>query len=95
VAPSGSSPVRNPRQPRELAASDAGVEAGSAEGIRLAVAAAAWAEIAVVGSRSVRTGAVGVVAAAVAEGEFLEAGRALSAGRAAVVEAAVARRVLG
>lgn len=50
------------------------------------------AEAGVVGSRTASAGAAMVAAAA---GEFPEAGRVLTAGRAAVAEAAVARRVLG
>ena len=72
-------------------ASCAEVEVGSAGDIRLA-AAAVLAVVEVVGSRTASVGA-GVVAAAA--GEFPEAGRVLTAGRAAVAEAAVARRVLG
>ena len=51
------------------------------------------AEAGVVGSRTASAGAAMVAAAAA--GEFPEAGRVLTAGRAAVAEAAVARRVLG
>jgi hypothetical protein len=72
-------------------------EADSAEGIRLAAAAAAavvQAVYGVVGSRSARAGAARVAAAA--ERESLGAGRVSTAGRVAVVaEAAVVRKVLG
>lgn len=54
------------------------------------------AEAEVVGSRSVRAGAaMKVAAAAAAEGESLEADTVLTAGKVAVAEAVVARRVLG
>lgn len=90
AAPWGNSPVRNLRPQQELGASCAGAGVGSAGDIRLA-AAAVLAEAGVVGSRTASAGAA-IVAAA---GEFPEAGRVLTAGRAAVAEAAVARRVLG
>lgn len=91
AAPWGNSPVRNLRPQQELGASCAGAGVGSAGDIRLA-AAAVLAEAGVVGSRTASAGAAMVAAAA---GEFPEAGRVLTAGRAAVAEAAVARRVLG
>ena len=92
AAPWGNSPVRNLRPQQELGASCAGAGVGSAGDIRLA-AAAVLAEAGVVGSRTASAGAAMVAAAAA--GEFPEAGRVLTAGRAAVAEAAVARRVLG
>ena len=91
AAPWGNSPVRNLRPQQELGASCAGAGVGSAGDIRLA-AAAVLAEAGVVGSR---TASAGVAMVAAAAGEFPEAGRVLTAGRAAVAEAAVARRVLG
>jgi hypothetical protein len=97
AAPSGSFPVRNLHLRREPVASCVEAEADSAEGIRLAAAAAAavvQAVYGVVGSRSARAGAARVAAAA--ERESLGAGRVSTAGRVAVVaEAAVVRKVLG
>jgi hypothetical protein len=93
VAPSGNSLVRILHLKQEPVASCAGAEAGSAGDIRLAAAAAVFAAVEVVGSKSARAGAARVAAAA--EQESLEAGRALTADRVAVVaEAAAVRRVL-
>lgn len=88
MAPSGNSPVRNLRPQRELVASCAGVEVGSAEGTRLAVAAVLAGTV---GSRT----ATADVAEAAAAVEFPAADMVLSVGKAGAAEVAVARRVPG